>query len=160
MAQLLSEEDVKKALDIADFRNLSKEKVIEFVSQIPNMDKDLAMKIMEQYPVFAGSAREIVGFLKDVCEKALEKNETSEKEVMLGYRKVLDCLEKSLENNELSEKERQELTRLMIEVADKMSAKDAENKEFIKDIVNKFAVVSVIVVAFGAAVLGVGVRKK
>lgn len=44
--QLLSVEQVKEALGIETFRNLSKEKIMEFVSLIPNMDKDVAMSII------------------------------------------------------------------------------------------------------------------
>ena len=38
-----SEEDVKKALGIETFRNLSKDKVIEFMSLAPQMDKEVML---------------------------------------------------------------------------------------------------------------------
>lgn len=40
-----------KALAIEDFRNISKDKIMEFVSAIPNMDKEVAIKIIEQFPL-------------------------------------------------------------------------------------------------------------
>ena len=42
---LVSEDQVKKALHIDSFRNLSKDKIMEFASLIPNMDKDVAISI-------------------------------------------------------------------------------------------------------------------
>ena len=48
--QLVTAEDVKKALNIDSFRNVSKDKLIEFVSLIPNMDKDVAMSIHQPIP--------------------------------------------------------------------------------------------------------------
>ena len=47
---LVSEDQVKKALHIDSFRNLSKDKIMEFASLIPNMDKDVAISIINQFP--------------------------------------------------------------------------------------------------------------
>ena len=46
---LVSEDQVKKALHIDSFRNLSKDKIMEFASLIPNMDKDVAISIMRNH---------------------------------------------------------------------------------------------------------------
>lgn len=46
MAQnLVSEEQVKEALQINKFCEISKDKIMEFVSLIPNMDKEVAIAI-------------------------------------------------------------------------------------------------------------------
>lgn len=70
---LVSVEEVKNALNIENFRNLSKDKVMEFVSLIPNMDKELAMQIVEQFPSYAEYSKNIVSQLNNLCDKALEK---------------------------------------------------------------------------------------
>jgi hypothetical protein len=44
---MVTEAEVKKALAIDSFRNMTKDKIMEFVSAIPNMDKDVAIKIIE-----------------------------------------------------------------------------------------------------------------
>ncbi len=49
----VSEESVKKALKLDSFRNLSKEKVMQFASMIPYMDKEVAIAIINQFPVNA-----------------------------------------------------------------------------------------------------------
>lgn len=49
--QLVSTEQVKQALGIESFRNLSKDKIIEFVSLIPNMDKEVSISIINQFPI-------------------------------------------------------------------------------------------------------------
>ena len=43
-----SEEAVKKALKIESFRNLTKDKVMEFTSMIPYMEKEVALEIIKQ----------------------------------------------------------------------------------------------------------------
>ena len=49
----VSEEAVKHALKIDSFRNLSKDKVMQFASMIPYMDKEVAIAIINQFPVYA-----------------------------------------------------------------------------------------------------------
>ena len=46
----VSEEAVKRALNIDSFRNLSKDKIMQFASMIPYMDKDVAIAIITQFP--------------------------------------------------------------------------------------------------------------
>ena len=48
-------EEVKKALKIINIGNLSKDEIIEFVLLTPNMDREVAIKIVEQYPTIAKS---------------------------------------------------------------------------------------------------------
>lgn len=42
-----SEEAVKKVLKIDSFRNLTKDKVMEFTSMIPYMEKEVAIEIIK-----------------------------------------------------------------------------------------------------------------
>ena len=46
---LVSEDQVKKALHIDSFRNLSKDKIMEFASLIPNMDKDVQFLLLTSF---------------------------------------------------------------------------------------------------------------
>ena len=58
--RLLTADQVKQYLNITDFRHLSKDKLIEFVSAIPEMDKDVAIRIIEQFPEFTRCATSLV----------------------------------------------------------------------------------------------------
>lgn len=42
---LNNEKELKRMLNIGSFRNLSKDKIINFVSEIPKIDKEVAMNI-------------------------------------------------------------------------------------------------------------------
>ena len=69
MAQnLVSEEQVKDALQINKFSEISKDKIMEFVSLIPNMDKEVAIAIINQFPAYADSANNMVAQLNDMCD--------------------------------------------------------------------------------------------
>lgn len=54
-----SEDAVKKALAIDSWRNLSKDKLLRFVAMMPDMDKEVAVRTIEQFPQFKefGSTR-------------------------------------------------------------------------------------------------------
>ena len=55
-----SEEAVKKALQIDSFRNLSKEKVMEFTSMIQYMEKEVAMEVIKQFPIYVDFAKTVI----------------------------------------------------------------------------------------------------
>lgn len=157
---LVSVEEVKNALNIENFRNLSKDKVMEFVSLIPNMDKELAMQIVEQFPSYADYSQNIVKQLNVLCEKALERNDNSQTEAIKSYRKVLDELSVLLQKDETSIDERKYITEQMIVIADKIAAKDTENKEFLEKIIKYGGYVALGALAIGVTMLGVNVRGK
>ena len=69
-----SEEAVKKALQIDSFRNLSKEKVMEFTSIIPYMEKEVAMEVIKQFPVYVDFAKTVIEHYTQICETILATN--------------------------------------------------------------------------------------
>ena len=102
---LVSVEEVKNALKIDSFRNLSKDKIMEFVSLIPNMDKEVAIKIIEQYPAFAKLSESMVAQLNKMCDTALEKNEESQRLTIQAYKQILDELSNQLHMEDISKEE-------------------------------------------------------
>lgn len=104
---LVSIEEVKNALKIDSFRNLSKDKIMEFVSLIPNMDKEVAIKIIEQYPAFIKLSESIVAQLNKMCNTALEKNEESQRLTIQAYKQILDELSNQLRMEDISKEERE-----------------------------------------------------
>ena len=157
---LVSVEEVKNALKIDSFRNLSKDKIMEFVSLIPNMDKEVAIKIIEQYPSFAKLSESIVAQLNKMCGTALEKNEGSQRLTIQAYKQILDELSNELHTEDISKEEREKITKQMIEIADKISIKDTENKAFIDKIVKCGTGIAIFAFVLGAVILGVNIKEK
>lgn len=157
---LVSVEEVKNALKIDSFRNLSKDKIMEFVSLIPNMDKEVAIKIIEQYPAFAKLSESIVAQLNKMCDTALEKNEESQRLTIQAYKQILDELSNQLHMEDISKEEREKITKQMIEIADKISVKDTENKAFIDKMVKYSTGFAIGALVLGAAILGVNIKGK
>ena len=157
---LVTVEDVKNALNIDSFRNLSKDKIMEFVSLIPSMDKDLAIAIVNQFPAYAEMAGDMVQCMVKMCDQALEANKESQNDAIEAYKTVLSSLGGLLEKDNITEEERASITEKMIEVADKISAKDSENKVFIQNLIKYGSSILGGALVLGAVILGVNAKGK
>lgn len=98
---LVSVDEVKRALNIDDFRKISKDKIMEFASLIPRMDKEVAIEIIKQFPSFVDFASTSINQLKLLVEEGIKSNEDSNKTSLEAYRKVLDELSILLQKNTL-----------------------------------------------------------
>lgn len=152
----VSEDAVKRALKIDSFRNLSKDKVMKFASMIPYMDKEVAIAIINQFPVYADFGKIALERYTEVCNSILEKNKESQASVVKGYQTILDALAKRMEKEEISDQERQSITVDMISVADKIAEADLNNKKFLDKMSGKILIfMGVAVAAVGA---GIGIN--
>lgn len=154
MRKRLSEQKVLEKLEIEDFRHLSKDKVIEFVSMIPTMDSEVAKSAIEQFPEFASMMKSIMIDYKQEIEIALKQNDDSVKAYYEACNRILDSLDKLIDNPELSLNEKMLIVEKMQEVQQMMDEKDSENKKHIRDIL---AIASTVVVAIaGMAITMLG----
>lgn len=144
-----TEESVKKALKINSFRELSKDKIMQFASMIPYMDKEVAIAVINQFPAYAEFVKVIISFYMETANRILDDNKESQMAAIRGYQTILDSLSKKLEQSN-TEEERKSITDDMISVADKMAEIDEKNKKFL----NKM--VTMILAGVGIAVLAVG----
>lgn len=112
MAQnLVSEEQVKDALQINKFSELSKDKIMEFVSLIPNMDKEVAIAIINQFPAYADSANNMVAQLNDMCDNVIKDNNSSQKDAVEAYKVILQDLSELLKKRTFLKKNVMKLQR-------------------------------------------------
>ena len=159
-----SELEVMKALGIesGSWRNLSKDKVIGLATMMPDMDKEVALKIIEQLPEFTRFALQVLDVMEKRHESSLNHNDLSQQQVHRAFQEVRDVLKGELEKD-LSWEQRTHIYDLLVETSDREFAKDSENKQFIDGLFNKvtklgaFTIVAVLVyVGVRAAVQGEG----
>lgn len=155
---MVTEDAVKKALDIESFKNISKDKIMEFVSAIPNMDKDIAIKIIEQFPEYTELANKMLSQLSAMCNNAMKENGESQKESIAAYKKILDDLGELLKKDTITAEKRVQITEQMIAVADRISAKDTENKDFLNGVIKYGVPIIGGALVLGASILGVNVK--
>lgn len=96
--------------------------------------------------------------LNVMCSNAIKENGESQNETIEAYKKILDDLGELLKKETITVEERMKIIAQMITVADRISSKDTENKEFLNGII-KYGV-SIIggALVLGAAILGVNVK--
>lgn len=158
--KITSEEQVKALLGIQDFRSMSKEKIIKFVSSIPNMDREVAMKCIEQFPEFREAANSMVAHLKDVCTVIIEDDRDNRRTTVQTYERILSELETQLKNPDISHREKQEIIETMINIADKIADLERDARGLRKHIIDVVAAVASFGVTVAGAILGVKFLKK
>lgn len=129
--RLMTADQVKEYLNISDFRHITREKLIEFVSAIPDMNSEVAIKIIEQFPEFSGFAKVLVAHYETICNSILKENGSNAQAVMNGYQHTLDMLAELAQAENLDSTERRIFADKAVEVADKMAAFDTDNKNFL-----------------------------
>ena len=156
MAQTITtQQDVLNALGIDSFRQLSKDKVMAFISLIPNMDKELSIECIKQFPTFVELATEAVNQLDKLCDAAIIMLGESQRESIGAYKLVLNSLSELLKKDTLSMDERQWIIEQMVDIAGKIAAKDSEFKTVIDSIVKYGLCFAGAALFVGASILGI-----
>lgn len=155
---LISEEQVKKALQIDSFRNLSKDKIMEFASLIPHMDKDVAIAIINQFPAYVESSRNMIEQYSAMCDKVLQSNDDSRKDAVMAYKTILDDLSILLKQDGITPEQQEKITDKMILVADKIADLHEDNRNFLEGIIKYGTPLIGGALLLGAVILGVNVK--
>lgn len=158
--ELLSEKQVKEALGITKFSELSKDKIIEFASMIPQMDKEVAMSIIQQFPDYVNFSKEMIEILLNGCEKVLDSSDDSRKDAVKTYQFVLEQFSQKLNSGTLSAEDEKYYAEKMIEIADKVAEKDSEHKKFLEKIITLAGGAVTAAIVIGGAILGVNIKGK
>ena len=153
--KLASEAEVLSKIGASDFRSISKNQIISFVSALPEMDKETAIKCIEQFPEFRLQAKEILDQLSTICDKAIDENKDSRKDAAEGYRVILDSLNERLNSQNISESERSAIANDMLVVADRIAELDEKNKNLLGKVLNWAGTLGLSVLLGGLALLGV-----
>ena len=155
MANLLSESEVLNKIGATDFRSINKKQLVEFISSIPDMDKEVAMKCIDQFPEFQQQATTIVKELYKMCESIDETHKAGQIKAMDAYQSILDSLSRELDKPEISYEQKQELISTMVDVADKIAELQREGDNFLEKVLQIAGLVATFAIGVGGAILGV-----
>lgn len=142
----IGEKDLLKLLDIPSFRHMSKDKLVSFVSALPEIDPEVAKKALEQFPDFASAMVEITGRYKEIIDKCLEGSDADTATLLAACSAINESIQRELEKNGLTFEERERLIDKSIQVVQMMRETDADNKRF------RAHVIRAATIAFGIAV--------
>ncbi len=93
--KITSEVQLKEKLGINNWRELSKDKLVQYMKLAPNIDKELHIKILEQVPNFIQSTHDITSNIIKIAE--------NKKEISIEVLNVLRTIAESF--NELIKKD-------------------------------------------------------
>lgn len=145
---------IKRELGIDTWRELSKDKFLRFVAMMPDMDTDVALKVIEQFPSFKEFASDVVDAMESAYGSTLSVNERSGDQVHDAYREIRAILRAELDKGELSWEERRWLIEQIQETGRQQFSKDSENKRFLDSTLGKVVMGAGGVAALGLAALG------
>ena len=154
MSRTLTEAKVLRKLDIPDFRHLTKDKVVSFVSMLPQMDPEVAKRALEQFPAFAETNLAIVSCLKDSLGTIVSGNAGNMAEFNARCHEALSALEAELKREDLTDEGRKLVIDGIMGIIGAIGQKDSENKEFLSDLFSGLLRYSAIALVILAAPLG------
>lgn len=149
-----SETEIMKALEIDSWRNLSRDKIVRFVAMMPEMDKEIAIKVIEQFPEFRKFAVDALDVLEKEHSATLAFNKESQDNVHHALQDVRAILKDELNRGELTAEERMIIIGLIMETANLEFEKDSENKRFLESLFGKAVIAGGAAIALGIVVLG------
>ena len=154
MSRSLTEAKVLRKLDIPDFRHLTTDKVVSFVSMLLQMDPEVAKRALEQFPAFAETNLAIVSCLKDSLGTIVSGNAGNMAEFNARCHEALSALEAELKREDLTDEGRKMVIDGIMGIIGAIGQKDSENKEFLSDLFSGLLRYSAIALVILAAPLG------
>ena len=156
-----NENEVKKALGIESFRNMKKDDIVQFFTMLPDIDKELSLKIIDQFPNFKEYALTAVEGFQETTKGLLNSNIQSEENLHTAWQDVRRILEAQLKNPDTTSEEKLRYAEMIMETARQESAKDSENKRFLTDFMDKSGrILGGVLMAGIVAIAGVGGMKQ
>ena len=149
-------EDVKNMLDVDDLRKVSGEKLLQFMSSLPDMDKDVAIECIRQFPEFSKQANNMVIGFFDLCKETITEENF---EGIKAQEKILDDLSWLLKKDDISEEMRYDILNQMRDIGYNIERLSERKLDWKKSII-KYALAALsITTAILGAVLGVKISK-
>ncbi|MCX4536035.1 hypothetical protein OHA79_13205 [Streptomyces sp. NBC_00841] len=149
-----NEAEIMQELGIESWRNLSKDKMIRFAAMMPDMDTEVALKIVEQFPVFKEFAMDTVDAMEKAHESTLSANKQSQEYVHQAFQEIREILKGELSKGDLSWEEKKFLIERIQETGRLEFQKDSENKKFLDGVLKKVVVGAGAALALGVVFVG------
>ncbi|MFI6892875.1 hypothetical protein ACIBM4_02000 [Streptomyces sp. NPDC050256] len=149
-----NETEIMRELGIDSWRHLSKDKMIRFAAMMPNMDTEVALKIVEQFPAFKEFAKDAVDTMEKAYEATLSVNKQSQEHVHQAFREIRQILREELNKENLSQEERRYIIQGIQETGRMHLQTDATNKQFLDGLFKKVVIGVGSALALGVVFVG------
>ena len=135
---------------------VTKDKVMEFTSMIPYMEKEVALEIIKQFPVYVEFVESAIENYTQLCKTILETNKEEYEQAVHAHQYVLETFANQLEQENLTEEERREFSEKMMEEADKITELYLQQQKFHERVFKTIG--GVVTLALGVTVTMLGLK--
>ena len=160
MSRTLTEQQVLKKIGKPDFRHITKDDVVHLATMLPQMDIEVAKKVIEQFPEYGKNIVLLAQEYNEIAGTVRESNEKTVNRCIEICDRVIDDYQKKLDKENISEEDKKFYASQIIEVLHIMADLNKENQNFLLSFLreNKGLIIT-LVFALGAA-LGVKLINK
>jgi hypothetical protein len=149
-----SEQQIMKKLGIESWRNLSKDKVVKFAAMMSDMDKEVMLKVIDQFPEFTKYANDLLTSLHETLQKSMDMNSSDYQASLEIIKETQSIYKDLLVKDDITTEERLLVINKLSELTKMVEPMDKENKKFYK-FINSEAVKTT-AVALGTAIVILG----
>lgn len=130
------------------------EKVLGFLAAVPTVSKEVALKVAEQLPEVRKIATKALSGIEKAHERTVDANKWSQEHAHRAFQEIRDVLKGELKEEDLTWEQKREIYDLLMQTAEKDSAKDSENKRALDTWLKGAGVVAIAGLAVCVALLG------
>ena len=157
MPPYTNEVEIRNSLGIESWRNLSKETFLRFLDNLPTVDREVGLKLIDQLPGITKLARGMSDDAAKAYDAALTSNARGQEMVHQVHVERLRIIKAELGKENLTPEERLRLLDEIRDVNSNALLKDTENKRFISaQFEKKLAAAGLTAVALIAIVFAAG----
>ena len=152
---LNSVDEVANELGVSNVNSLNNPKYGNgFVQLFPQMSEGVAQKAIALCPQLLKITPEILDTVEKMYENTLHQNADSNNAAIYAYQTVIEACRESLRKENRSFEEEEKILSMMMVLADKISAKDTENKEWIRERHDKSTKIGFLSIGVVVGILG------
>ena len=122
-------DDLKKALNITDLRNMKAQGVLELVSNIHKLDPEVAKELLKHYPEYKGAVTETVTQMKQAMESVLAKDSENNQAFFESENHKIELLIELTKDETLSDELKIRVFDLISEINDEIKERNAQSFE-------------------------------
>lgn len=127
-------EEINQNLGVSSVSEVTQAHALKFIQLLPLIDKEVALQFLKLCPDLIQITPEVIKAFEQLGENAMRFNADSNTAAVNAYTSVIEACKKAMEDGNLSFTEKEKLISIMVEMADRVSDKDTENKKWHKEI--------------------------
>ncbi len=156
----IDEQKALQKLNVGSFREVTKDRLVELMSMIPDMSPEVAKKALEQIPNFTTNTVTILGELKDSLMTTITSDDKALEAVTQSRLIAIEKLSELLENESLSFDQKMTVVENINTLCDKNSQDYEKHQNFLSESYKTLMFVGALFIAGTLSLLGLKTNVK